>query len=146
VNLRRHKICARVWSVFEIDTRSTSHDTLRTNSSLGRGAACFRAKPWVEDRFHAYLQESVDRHSPEVSTLFATELSGVAVAVIVTADHDPLHDEGEAYAEKLKAAGVPVDYTCWPGMVHGLVSMAEVVDAGKVLIEQIGMALREALA
>jgi acetyl esterase/lipase len=95
------------------------------------------AKPWMEERFQAFLQEGVDPRSPEVSPLFATELRGVAPAMIVTSDHDPLHDESEAYAEKLKAAGVPVDYTCWPGMIHGPVSLAGVVDAGKALIDQI---------
>ncbi len=66
--------------------------------------------------------------------------------MIVTADHDPLHDEAEAYAHKLRAAGVQVDYTCWPGMIHGLLLMAGVVDAGKALIDQIGTALHKALA
>jgi acetyl esterase len=104
------------------------------------------AKPWMEENFQAYLQEGVDPRSSEVSPLFATDLRGVAPAMIVTSDHDPLHDEGEAYAEKLKAAGVPVDYTCWPGMIHGPVSLAGVVDAGKALIDQIGTALQKALA
>jgi acetyl esterase len=78
--------------------------SMRSWTELGTGEFLL-AKARMEDRFHAYLQESVDPRSPEVSPLFATELRGVAPAVIVTADHDPLHDEGEAYAEKLKAAG-----------------------------------------
>ena len=44
----------------------------------------------------------------------------------------------------MKAANVAVDYTCWPGIVHGLASLAEVVDAGKVLVDQTGAALRKA--
>ena len=63
---------------------------------------------------------------------------------IVTADHDPLHDEGEEYAAKLKGANVAVDHTCWPGMVHGLASLAGVLDAGRILIDQTGAALRKA--
>jgi acetyl esterase len=119
--------------------------SMRSWTELGTGEFLL-AKAWMEDRVHAYLQESVDPRSPEVSPLLATELRGVAPAVIVTADHDPLHDEGEAYAEKLKAAGVQVDYICWPGTIHGLLLMAGVVDAGKVLVDQIGMALHRALA
>jgi acetyl esterase len=48
----------------------------------------------------------------------------------MTADHDPLGDEGDEYAAKLKAANVAVDHTCWPGMVHGLASLAGVLDEG----------------
>jgi acetyl esterase len=51
------------------------------------------AKPWMEENFQEYLQEGVDPRSSEVSPLFATELRGVAPAMIVTSDHDPLHDE-----------------------------------------------------
>jgi acetyl esterase len=72
------------------------------------------------------------------------QLIGVAPAFIITADHDPLRDEGDEYAAKLKAANVAVDYTCWPSMIHGLASLAGVLDAGKVLIDQIGAALRKA--
>jgi acetyl esterase len=49
------------------------------------------------------------------------------------------------YAAKLKAANIAVDHTCWPGMIHGLgPSFAGVVDAGKVVIDRTGAALRKA--
>ncbi len=67
-----------------------------------------------------------------------------APAFIVTADHDPMRDEGNEYAAKLKAANVPIDYTCWPGIIHGLASFAGVLDAGKLLINQTASALRDA--
>lgn len=108
--------------------------SMRSWTELGTGEFIL-AKPWMEERFQAYLQKGVDPRSPEVSPLFAAELGSVAPAMIVTADHDPLHDEAEAYAHKLRAAGVQVDYTCWPGMIHGLLLMAGVVDAGKALID-----------
>jgi acetyl esterase len=78
------------------------------------------------------------------AALSKSDLSGVAPAFIITADHDPLHDEGDEYAAKLKTANVAVDHTCWPGMVHGLASLAGVLAAGKVLIDQTGAALRKA--
>jgi acetyl esterase/lipase len=96
--------------------------------------------------YDAYLPKGISRADPKVSPLFATDLAGVAPALIITADHDPLRDEGEAYAAKLKAANVQVDYTCWPGMIHGLASIAGVIDEGRVLIDQIAAALRRALA
>jgi acetyl esterase len=96
--------------------------------------------------YEAYLPKGINRADPKVSPLFATDLAGVAPALIVTADHDPLRDEGEAYAVKLKAANVRVDYTCWPGMIHGLATIAGVIDEGRVLVDQIASALRRALA
>jgi acetyl esterase len=57
-----------------------------------------------------------------------------------------LRDEGNEYASKLKAAGLPVDHICWPGMVHGFASLAGVLDAGKCLINQAAVALRKAFA
>jgi acetyl esterase len=96
------------------------------------------------ERFDAYLPQNIRRDDPKISPLFATDLTGVAAALIVTADHDPLRDEGNEYADKLKAANITVEHTCWSGMVHGFASLAGVLDAGKMLIDQIGASLRKA--
>jgi acetyl esterase len=110
---------------------------------LGTGAYLISHVQMIE-WYDAYLPEGINPKAPEVSPLFATDLRGVARAFIITADHDPLRDEGDEYAAKLKAANVAVDHTCWPGMVHGLASLAGVLDAGKVLIDQTGAALCKA--
>lgn len=94
--------------------------------------------------YDAFLPHRINREDPKVSPLFATDFTHIAPALIVTADHDPLHDEGEEYAAKLKAANVAVDYTCWPGMIHSFATFAGVLDAGKVVIDQVGAALRKA--
>jgi acetyl esterase len=96
------------------------------------------------EHYDAYLPKGINRADPKVSPLFATNLAGIAPAFIVTADHDPLRDEGNEYAAKLKAAGAVVDHTCWPGMIHGFASMAGVLDAGKMLIDQTAAALGRA--
>jgi acetyl esterase len=96
--------------------------------------------------YDAYLPEEINRTDPRISPLFATDLAGIAPALIVTADHDPLHDEGDEYADKLKLANVQVDHTCWPGMIHGVASLAGVLDAGKSVIDHASMALRNAFA
>jgi acetyl esterase len=54
--------------------------------------------------YNAYLLRGINCEDPEVSPLFATDLTGVAPAWIITADHDPLRDEGDEYAANLKAA------------------------------------------
>jgi len=96
--------------------------------------------------YDAYLPPGINREDPNVSPLFATDVAGVAPAFIVTADHDPLHDEGDEYAAKLRSKNVAVDHTCWPGMIHGFASLAGILGAGKRLIDQVGTALRDALA
>ena len=70
----------------------------------------------------SYLQGH-DPTDPRASVLFADIPSGVAPALVVTAGFDPLRDEGEEYAEKLRAAGVPVELTRYGGEIHGFANM-----------------------
>jgi len=69
-----------------------------------------------------YADDSVDPRDPVYSPIFA-DLSGVAPAVVITAEYDPLRDQGEAYAVALGDAGVEVDYACYDGLFHGFFSM-----------------------
>ena len=76
-------------------------------------------------RFFAghYLPRLKDSEDPRASPLRNADLAGLPRAVITTAEFDPLRDEGEAYAEALKKAGVDVAYFREPGMVHGYFGM-----------------------
>ena len=84
---------------------------------------------------------------PRVSPLYAPAevLAGAPPAFIITAEFDPLRDEGEAYAERLMAAGVPCALTRWSGMIHGFFSMSEMIDHGMAAIDQAADHVKRAL-
>ncbi|MSP67859.1 MAG: alpha/beta hydrolase [Alphaproteobacteria bacterium] len=88
---------------------------------------------------------TADRRDPRASPLFAADLSGLPPAQILTARFDPLHDEGKAYAEALRGAGVRVAYHCYEDMIHAFVNMPGFIDAGREAHTRVGLALREAL-
>jgi len=73
-----------------------------------------------------WLPPGVASEDPAVSPLLA-DLSGLPPTVVITADHDPLRDEGDALAAELRAVGVPVVHRCEPGMVHGFVQNLDLV-------------------
>lgn len=82
------------------------------------------------DRFVAlYLGGVVAPDDPRVSPAYVEDLSGVAPALVQTAEHDPLIDEGVAYAARLAAAGVPTRQTTYVGVPHGFQSMPGVCPA-----------------
>jgi acetyl esterase/lipase len=70
-----------------------------------------------------YLAGGTDPADPRVSPWFVDDLSGAASALVQTAEHDPLRDEGEGYADRLTAAGVPTRLTRYLGMPHGFLSL-----------------------
>lgn len=92
-----------------------------------------------------YVPDPKLRDEPYASPLRATDLSGLPRAHIVTAECDPLRDEGEAYAKRLQGAGVAATYVEYPGMVHGFTSMAMTVPMGRAAINEMAAALRDAL-
>jgi acetyl esterase len=92
-----------------------------------------------------YVNSPADADDPLVSPLRAEDLSGLPPAFVATAEFDPLRDDGERYAERLREAGVPVTYTCYDGMIHGFYWMLGAVDDARVLHADIADAVAPVL-
>lgn len=84
-----------------------------------------------------YRAGGVAATDPELSPLLMENLSNLPPTLLVTADHDPLRDEGRAYAQKLIGAGNPVSYVEWRGTVHGFMMMDRFTPAARKLIGRI---------
>ena len=90
------------------------------------------------------LPESGRPEEPAATPLNATNFAGLPPALIMTAEFDPLRDEGKAYAAKLKSAGVPVDYVCFDGLIHDFLAMSRQLSAVKPAMDRAVAGLRDA--
>jgi acetyl esterase len=102
-----------------VSMRKSDDPYLFNNTSVG----------WYWDH---YLTDPADGLNPLASPLLATSHAGLPPALVITAEYDPLRDEGEYYAEKLHAAGVPTTLSRYDGMVHGFFAMSGILDGAKL--------------
>jgi acetyl esterase len=93
----------------------------------------------------SYLASADAAREPLASPINATDFRGLPRAMVMTAECDPLRDQGEAYARKLEAAGVPVELKRYEGMIHPFLTLAGIIDAGKTAIADAAAAVRGAL-
>jgi acetyl esterase len=101
------------------------------------------AMRWFWDQ---YLAAPEDGQQPAASPMRAERLEGLPPALVITAEYDPLRDEGEAYAARLREAGVSVTVTRYPGMVHGFFRWINITDKGRAARDEAAAALRKAFA
>jgi acetyl esterase len=89
-----------------------------------------------------YFTDPDDAYNPLASPLQAESLAGLPPALVITAEYDPLRDQGERYAARLAHDGVPVAVTRYEGMIHGFFAMSGTLEAGKVALAQAAKQLR----
>ena len=93
-----------------------------------------------------YLRSMEDARDPHASPLLALDLSELPPALIITAECDPLRDEGQAYAKRLEYDGVPVTYTCYAGMIHPFFSLSGAIPQAFDAIQQVANAVANSLS
>lgn len=91
-----------------------------------------------------YLRADADRLHPYAAPVHARDLQGLPPALVITAEFDPLRDEGEAYAARLQRAGIATTLTRYDGMIHGFFGMANLFDQAQTAIAESAAALRGA--
>lgn len=126
--------------VYPVTDLTLGHPSIDENA-----AGYFLTKNTLEWFVDCYLGDQ-ERKDAAVSPLFAASFAGLPRALVITAEYDPLRDEGEAYAAALRDAGVPTELLRYEGQIHGFFAMPTMLDDARHAIDVVGAALRAALA
>lgn len=110
------------------------------------GSGYLLTKEMIDWFYNQYVVHSEDDQHPHFVPLRAASHADLPPALVITAEFDPLLDEGAAYAERLRAAGVPVEYRCFDGTIHSFFSFYRLIDKGREAIALVGDRVRKALA
>ncbi|AWX57538.1 alpha/beta hydrolase [Brevibacillus brevis] len=90
-----------------------------------------------------YLGNEINRYNIFASALLNNDLENLPPTLIITAEYDPLRDDGAEYAKRLREAGVPVEYKCYEGMIHGFFWLAGIMDKGVQARSQVSNFLKD---
>jgi len=127
-----------IYPVTDYDLDTPSYVENATGYVLTR-----EAMRWFWSHYLAREAQGFERYA---SPLRAPSLAGLPPALVMTAEHDPLRDEGEAYAARLRDAGVPVTLTRYTGMFHGFVRMTHILDKARTALDEMAGSLQKAFS
>jgi acetyl esterase len=127
-----------VYPVTDCDLESTSYLDPANQLIVSRDAMA-----WFWDH---YAPDPQSRVHPDAAPLRSTDLAGLPPAVILTAEHDPLRDEGELYATRLMKAGVQVRHRRFDGQMHGFFTMVDALPGAAEGLDYVVAAIGERLA
>jgi acetyl esterase len=116
-----------------------------TRSYLDNSNTFFLTRERSISNWNNYLSDPSDAGNPYACPSIAPSLAGLPRAMIVTAEYDPLRDEGEEYATRLNRDGVRAKYACYLGMIHPFVLLAPYLDAGKKAIDSMAKEVKDVL-
>jgi acetyl esterase len=117
-----------------------------SRSQFGQGDYFISMRDMSWFRAHYLSDIPRESHDPRVSPIAATDLRGLPPALVVTAGCDVFRDEGQAYANRLAADGVAVEYRCFEGTIHAFMSFAGVIPMGVEGLSFVASRLRAALS
>ena len=121
----------------------TDH-SFETRSHIDNAEGYLLTRPLMQWFLGHYFSGPTPRSDPRFAVLRVADLSGVPPATVLTAEFDPLRDEGESYAARLRAAGVPVTLTRYDGMIHGFLPQPALFPQAAEAIDAVAAVLRGA--
>ena len=127
-----------IYPAVDFTFETTSHRELEHGHIIPRDRIVWYAEQ--------YMPTDADRNDPRASPFRAKDLKGQPPTLVITAGFDPLRDEGHAYAERLRAAGVEVVYHEYPGQIHAFISLTKAIPQGMSCTWEVGDYLRARLA
>ncbi len=120
-------------------------DATFTRPSIDSLAEGFFLEKKTMEWFRGHYLGDGDREQPRMSPIFAESLAGLPPALVMTAGFDPLRDDGDAYAKRLAAEGVPTQHESYDGLFHGFFNTSGVVRESRRAMDDAVLALRRAL-
>jgi acetyl esterase len=133
-----------VFQLLEVPALDLTGETMRAAAATGELAPVADRLHEFETPLHRYFRDPADARLPLASPVRADDLSGLPPAHIITAEFDPLRNEGEWYARRLAEAGVEVTATRYPGAVHGTGYLTGVWELAQRWQHEAAQALRQA--
>lgn len=119
-------------NLYELNSKSWSSFSDKLNIS----------KEDMEKFISLYIPKKEDRKNPYASPLLASDLKKLPDTLVITAEIDPLRDDGEEYGDKLKKAGIKVEYKQYKGVTHGFINMDKITNKADEAIKEISIYLQ----